>query len=55
MPDHWDTKPENLFSVPDRQPDPVPNEGHDQTNEIRLNTFAPRGATSGCGRAVCSG
>jgi hypothetical protein len=24
MPDHWDTQPENLFSVPGEQPDPAP-------------------------------
>jgi hypothetical protein len=33
MPDHWDTRPENLFTPPDEQPDPAPN---DHTNEIRL-------------------
>ena len=36
MPDHWDTKPENLFNPPDEQPDPSPT-GHDnQTNEVKL-------------------
>jgi hypothetical protein len=41
MPDHWDTKPEHLFSVPDEQPDPAPNGQDDQTNEIKLTD--PRG------------
>jgi hypothetical protein len=36
MPDHWDTKPENLFSVPDEQPAPAPNGQDDQTNQLRL-------------------
>jgi hypothetical protein len=35
MPDHWDTRPENLFNPPDEQPDPAPT-GHDQTKEVRL-------------------
>ena len=37
MPDHWDTKPENLFSPPDEQLDPAPD-GHDDppTNEVKL-------------------
>lgn len=36
MPDHWDTKPENLFNVPDAQPAPAPNGHHDKPNEIKL-------------------
>ncbi|HKQ02346.1 MAG TPA: hypothetical protein VJ735_18640 [Actinomycetes bacterium] len=36
MPDHWDTKPENLFTSPDEQPDPAPKGHDDQTNEVRL-------------------
>jgi hypothetical protein len=36
MPDHWDTRPENLFTPPDEQPDPAPNDPDDHTNEIRL-------------------
>ena len=41
MPDHWDTKPEDLFNVPDRQSAPAPNGHHDQPNEIKLRD--PRG------------
>jgi hypothetical protein len=36
MPDHWDTKPEHLFRMPDEQPDPASNSHHDQPNEIKL-------------------
>jgi hypothetical protein len=36
MPDHWDTRPENLFTPPDEQPDWAPNDPDDHTNEIRL-------------------
>ena len=36
MPDHWDTKPENLFNPPEKQPDPAPNGHHDQTHKIQL-------------------
>jgi hypothetical protein len=36
MPDHWDTRPENLFRMPDEQPAPAPNRHHDQTHEIKL-------------------
>ena len=35
MPDHWDTKPENLFSLPAEQPDPAPR-SHEQPTEIEL-------------------
>jgi hypothetical protein len=36
VPDHWDTDPEHLFSLPAEQPDPAPNGHNDQTNEIKL-------------------
>jgi hypothetical protein len=36
VPDHWDTKPENLFNAPAEQPDPAPNGHHDQINEVKL-------------------
>jgi hypothetical protein len=36
MPDHWDTKPEDLFRVPAEQPAPTPNGQDDQPNEIKL-------------------
>jgi hypothetical protein len=36
MPDHWDTKPEHLFSVPDEQPDPASSSHHDPAHEIKL-------------------
>ena len=36
MPDHWDTKPEHLFTPPADQPDPAANGHHDPTNEGRL-------------------
>ena len=36
MPDHWDTKPENLFNPPDERPDPAPNGHHDHPTEIKL-------------------
>jgi hypothetical protein len=36
MPDHWDTKPEDLFTPPAEQPDPAPNGHDDQTDEVRL-------------------
>lgn len=36
MPDHWDTKPENLFDLPGKQPDPVPDGHDDPTNEVQL-------------------
>jgi hypothetical protein len=36
MPDHWDTKPENVFSLPAAQPDPAPNGHLDHPKEIKL-------------------
>ena len=36
MPDHWDTRPEDLFTPPDEQPDPAPDAHVDQTNQVRL-------------------
>jgi hypothetical protein len=29
VPDHWDTKPEDLFDPPHKRPDPAPS-GHDE-------------------------
>ena len=36
MPDHWDTKPEHLFTPPAAQPDPTPDGHDDPTNQVRL-------------------
>jgi hypothetical protein len=36
VPDHWDTKPENLFNPPDEPPDPAPNGPDDQSNQVQL-------------------
>ena len=36
MPDHWDTNPENLFSLPAEPSGPAPNNQGDQTTEIKL-------------------
>jgi hypothetical protein len=36
VPDHWDTRPENLFTPPDEPPDPVPDGHDDLTNEVQL-------------------
>ena len=42
MPDHWDTRPENLFTPPDEQSDPAPNDPDDHPNEIRLKDLSGR-------------
>ena len=41
MPNHWDTKPEDLFNTPGKQPDPAPN-GHDPTKEVQLRDSGGR-------------
>jgi hypothetical protein len=42
VPDHWDTKPENLFNPPEQQPGPAPNGPYDQSNEIQLRDSSGR-------------
>ena len=37
MPDHWDTKPENLFSTPDEPPDPALDDGDDHPKDVELS------------------
>ena len=36
MPDHWDTRPEDLFSPPAEQPDPASKRHDDHPTEIKL-------------------
>ena len=36
MPDHWDTRPEDLFTPPAEQPDPAREAHDDQTNQVQL-------------------
>ena len=36
MPDLWDTNPDNVFSPPDTQPDLIPSDHDDHTQEVRL-------------------
>jgi hypothetical protein len=36
MPDLWDTNPDNVFRVPDEQPNPAPSAHDDRTQEVRL-------------------
>jgi hypothetical protein len=36
MPDLWDTYPDHVFTPPDEQPDPAPNDQEDPANEIKL-------------------
>jgi hypothetical protein len=36
MPDLWDTNPDNVFSLPDTQPDPAASDHDDHRQEIRL-------------------
>ena len=42
MPDLWDTNPDNVFSAPDRPPEPAPSSHDDPTQEIRLNDHRGR-------------
>ena len=41
MPDLWDTNPDNVFSEPDRPPEPAPT-SDDPTQEIRLKDHRGR-------------
>jgi hypothetical protein len=43
MPDLWDTNPEHVFSTPDEQPDPVPNDREDHPKEVGLRDGDGRG------------
>jgi hypothetical protein len=36
LPDHWDTRPEDLFTPPDERPDPAPGAHDDQANQVKL-------------------
>jgi hypothetical protein len=42
VPDHWDTRPENLFNPPDEPPDLVPDGHDDPTNEVKLRDSSGR-------------
>jgi hypothetical protein len=36
MPDLWDTNPDHVFSTPDEQPNPTPNDHDDHPKQVRL-------------------
>ena len=42
MPDLWDSNPDNVFSTPDRPPEPAPSSHDDHPNKVVLKDHRGR-------------